>query len=268
MRFLSACAIVKNESLYLREWVLFHQLQGIEHFYLYHNAPLDKDIETLRVIGDFVSKGIATYEPWAVCPGQFTSYNHCLRTRSAETKWTAFLDCDEFLYSPQGFKVPEVIEQLDTPEVGAIAAHWQFWGSNGHEAYRDDLVINRFTKHSKELNKHVKSIVKNSATRQVGPNPHTFRFYEGVYAINDRGCRLPIDYTFPDAPTGDSLRIAHFHTKSHDEYVKRKVENPDVSTNRFHPIEDIEARFKMHDLNEVEDQILSTSFAPHIAKLL
>ena len=38
---LSICAIFKNEGHYLKEWIEFHKLQGVEHFFLYNNNSTD-----------------------------------------------------------------------------------------------------------------------------------------------------------------------------------------------------------------------------------
>ena len=37
----SICAIFKDEARFLREWLEYHRLIGIEHFYLYNNFSTD-----------------------------------------------------------------------------------------------------------------------------------------------------------------------------------------------------------------------------------
>ena len=34
---LAACLKFKNEARFLAEWIRFHQLAGVEHFFLYYN---------------------------------------------------------------------------------------------------------------------------------------------------------------------------------------------------------------------------------------
>ena len=36
---LSICAIFKNEANYLKEWIEYHRMVGVEHFYLYNSPP-------------------------------------------------------------------------------------------------------------------------------------------------------------------------------------------------------------------------------------
>ena len=35
--FLAICAIFKNEGKFLKEWLNYYLLAGVEHFYLYNN---------------------------------------------------------------------------------------------------------------------------------------------------------------------------------------------------------------------------------------
>ena len=45
--YLSVCAIYKNEARYLAEWLEFHLLAGVEHFFLYNNNSTDDHREVL-----------------------------------------------------------------------------------------------------------------------------------------------------------------------------------------------------------------------------
>ena len=45
--YLSVCAIYKNEARYLAEWLEFHLLAGVEHFFLYNNDSTDDHREVL-----------------------------------------------------------------------------------------------------------------------------------------------------------------------------------------------------------------------------
>src|SRR5207248_10986601 len=57
MRPLAICAIFKNEAPYLREWIEFHRLVGVSHFYLYRNGSTDDWEPVLR---PYIGDGIAT----------------------------------------------------------------------------------------------------------------------------------------------------------------------------------------------------------------
>src|SRR5271165_4385432 len=44
---LAICAIFQNEAPYLKEWIEFHKLVGVQHFYLYNNLSTDDYITVL-----------------------------------------------------------------------------------------------------------------------------------------------------------------------------------------------------------------------------
>ena len=45
---ISICGIFKNEAPFLKEWIEFHEMIGIEHFYLYNNNSDDNFEEILH----------------------------------------------------------------------------------------------------------------------------------------------------------------------------------------------------------------------------
>ena len=53
----SVCAIFKNEAPYLKEWIEFNHLVGVEHFYMYNNNSED---DYLAVINPYIEKSWIT----------------------------------------------------------------------------------------------------------------------------------------------------------------------------------------------------------------
>src|SRR5579883_479648 len=58
---LSIVAIFRNEKPYLREWIEYHRLVGVDHFYLYNNKSSDGSLE---VLSPFIARGIVTLIDW------------------------------------------------------------------------------------------------------------------------------------------------------------------------------------------------------------
>ena len=56
-------AVFKNESMYLKEWIDFHLLAGIEHFYLYDNSTTDDPSSVLK---KYIEEEKVTYIKWEV----------------------------------------------------------------------------------------------------------------------------------------------------------------------------------------------------------
>lgn len=44
---LAICVIVKNEAPYMKEWIDYHRLVGVEKFYVYDNESTDSLLSVL-----------------------------------------------------------------------------------------------------------------------------------------------------------------------------------------------------------------------------
>ena len=65
--YLSICAIYRNEAPYLREWVEFHRLAGVERFFLYDNRSTDEHRE---VLAPRIEDGTVVVREWPDPRGQ------------------------------------------------------------------------------------------------------------------------------------------------------------------------------------------------------
>ena len=125
--YLAICAVYRDEAPYLREWIEFHRLVGVERFYLYNNLSVDGHRE---VLAPYVEAGIVAVTDWAVRPAQIQCYDQCLKDYRDEARWIAFIDLDEFLFLPTGQPVAEILTEYEQwPGVGA---NWAVFGSSGH----------------------------------------------------------------------------------------------------------------------------------------
>lgn len=122
------CAVFRNEARYLAEWLEFHELMGVEHFFLYDDQSTD-DVE--GVLKPWMERGRVTLRP-SKGKGQNEVYEHCLWHGARRCRWVAFIDIDEFLFSPLALELPDVMKRYaDCP---AVFVHWLLFGSSGHQA--------------------------------------------------------------------------------------------------------------------------------------
>lgn len=248
MNYLAICAVVKNEAPYIEEWLEFHLMQGVEHFYIYDNESTDGTSEILK---RYERQGLVTDTPWPVNPPQFEAYNHCLKVYGYQNEWIAFIDVDEFLYIYDDEDIKQYLALLpDTASV--LAVHWVMYGSSGAQKQENGLVTRRFFKKALQPNGHVKSIVRPAKTISVGNNPHTFRVREGDI-INERNEKLPEEYAILENPTAIDIRINHYHTKSKEEYFERKLTKPDPGSGVTYNEERVREMFIAHDINDSYD---------------
>jgi hypothetical protein len=208
--YLGIGAIYRWEADYLREWVAFHRLVGVERFFLYDNASED---DHLAALAPFVEDGSVTVHEWPVFPGQGSAYDHCLARHGDEVRWLAFLDVDEFLFSPQGRPLPEVLKGFERhPGVGVSRA-WM--GTSGHRTKPEGLVLRNFSSrlHPPDPNRSVKSIVDPSRVVQR-MNEHWFEYAGGEQAVDEH--EQPLESWTRDL-SFDVLRINHYFSKSEEE---------------------------------------------------
>ena len=230
---LAICAVFKDEAAYLREWVEFHQLMGVERFYLYNNNSSDRYLDALQ---PHIASGAVLLHEWPRHPAQLQAYEHCLKTRGGEADWIAFIDVDEFLFSPGARLLPDVLaDYADHPGVGV---NWVMFGSAGHQQKPAGGVLENYLRRGelecgvpyahlrladgsyRSENAHIKSIVQPSKVAAC-KNAHFMFYADNARAVDENG--QPIDGPFTTRVSVNKLRINHYWSKSEEE-CRRKFE--------------------------------------------
>ena len=243
MRYLSLCAVIKNERPYLKEWIDFNLSQGFEHLYLYDNESTDKPQEIIQEYGEKIT--------WHVTSGlkqQRVAYNHTITEYRKDSEFVAFLDADEFIFSTRDKRFVDTLRnKYDLPGISGIAVHWVLYGSSGHETYSPEPVTKRFTMRAATTNGHVKSVMRMADTYSMGLDPHSFRAHGMI--IDENFAVMPVDYAITYPATSEILRINHMVTKSREEYKERKKLN-DANSGE---LKDFEKMWEAHNVNEIRD---------------
>ena len=133
--------------MYLKEWIDFHLLAGIEHFYLYDNSTnedadmvLKKYIEEEKVTHikwDFNLSGKAPVHPHRT---------HFLNNYGKETEWVAFIDIDEYIFPLQHNNLKEYFNEKIGNNVSCITIPSTYFGANGVVNYDPLETYKRFTR--------------------------------------------------------------------------------------------------------------------------
>lgn len=191
---LVACAIFQNETFFLREWIEYHRVVGVEHFYLYNNLSTDNYLEILR---PYIAEGIVDLFDWPVETSsqrdylnllQLPAYNDALEKVKGKAKWAAFIDLDEFIVPRRHNNLVDMLSEYE--EYAGIAINWQIFGtSNIEDLPKGKLVTESFTLKAPDkqgMNEIVKLIVQPQYVESI-LNPHTFQFLPHYYAVNSNG---------------------------------------------------------------------------------
>lgn len=134
-------AIFKDEALYLDEWLTFHRGVGVEHFFLYDNGSTDCFRE---VLAPWLDAGIATLIDWPQLGGQEAAYQNCVLRYRMHARWIAFIDIDEFLFSPQRQDLRSILPAYG--DLPAVFVYWRVFGSSGHVKRPPGSVIEAYTR--------------------------------------------------------------------------------------------------------------------------
>lgn len=226
--YLAVCAIYRWEADYLREWVAFHRLVGVDRFFLYDNASQDAHLEALA---PFIADGSVVLHDWQVFPGQRPAYDHCVAEHREDARWIAFIDCDEFLFSPTGRPVPEVLRSYE--RFAGVGVNRVWMGTSFHETRPAGLVIENFV-HRLDVpdpNTSVKSIVDPTRVERVF-NAHSFVYADGGHAVDEN--MVPVEGHTAASYTFERLRINHYFTKSEEEALA-KFARPQAGTGALRP---------------------------------
>ena len=211
--YLAVCAIYKDEASYMHEWIEFHRLVGVEHFYLYDNNSTDDHRE---VLAPYIERGEVTLRDWPMETRQPQAYQDCVERHAQHARWIAFIDLDEFLFSPTGRPLPEVLRRYERwPGVGV---NWAVFGSSGHATrpagpVTESYVVRLWTPE----NRTIKTIA--DPVRVAGcPGVHRFQYTElGTVDENE----YPIWGGQTKSESRSVLQINHYMTKSLEEYRLR-----------------------------------------------
>jgi hypothetical protein len=128
--YLSICALFKDEAKFLREWIEFHRIVGVDHFYLYNNGSGDNYREVLM---PYIREGIVTLGQWPdrikdreeeengfnwALTTQISAYEYTTLLRKLETKWLVFVDVNEFLVPTEEVNLRQILDRYsDHPGV-------------------------------------------------------------------------------------------------------------------------------------------------------
>ena len=235
MKF-GVCAIIKNENLYLREWVDHYIRLGFDKIILYDNNDLCGEIPNV-VIQDYINAGIIdvidrrgvrgnadTLECGYNLDPQINAYNECLETYMDELDWIAFFDVDEFLEICDAKTIQEQFEFMGYDAFDAVYVAWEIYGDNGKMYYEPEPVQKRFPipATADHYGYFPKSICKTNKGIRYNEHPHTPDGASGCsadrtpYSLNGWAYLLK-------APYYEHMLLKHYFTKSLTEYLYRKL---------------------------------------------
>ena len=170
-RYLTLATMMKNQRRWLREWIEFHLIIGVEHFIVYDNESTDHPLEILQ---HYIDQGLVTYIPWPprtvprptlpfktglekwqymwfkdsleTClsndwtmhrqgPCQLAAFTDAiLRTKGGVSRWLGIWDVDEYIFPREksNFKTLTGLLRRKYSDLDHIRFYGNVFGTNGH----------------------------------------------------------------------------------------------------------------------------------------
>ena len=220
-------AILKDEDAFVEEWVAYHRILGVDHFYLYDNDPRQPLSEILARHGDYV-----TVRPWLIGHDdpsyrgrtkQIKAYTHCLENGAGRYDWVGFIDCDEFIALEEHRDLKAFLAEFEGHD--SIALNWHVFGHNGYYDDPPGLVIECLTRRMKEPRAMTKSLSRPGAIVSF-QNAHLCRLMAGCTCV-DANKQPYRDALYPGKTR--VARINHYQCRSFTNWM-RKPERGEVGT--------------------------------------
>ena len=215
MHYLAVCCIAKDEDHYLKEWLAYHALLGVEHFFIYDNCS---KVLIRELLGDFCDGSRVTIRRIAGEKMQLPAYDDCLHSFGNFCKWIGFLDIDEFALPMQDNDLRVLLAEFE--EYGGLGATWHLFGSSGHQTRPTGPVIKQYTDaFAVQESFQIKSFVQPARTEQC-LNPHYFRYKPEYFCVNEDHYPVSpgLQCTFS---SGNRVRVNHYFLKSREDFEQK-----------------------------------------------
>ena len=236
------CAMAKNESLYIKDWVKHHLRIGFDKIYIYDNDDLDKpfikDYIDTKYLDKVVIKNIRGQKKPKL---QHDIYTGFYIKYGKTFDWCLFCDIDEFLFGITNFH--SWLMQLKFKNSKQIRVKWKLFGD-------DDLItrdmskgvvdsfhkevehsLNRNLKDKGNLEKQGKMLIRGGMENIIIRSPH---FGSIGYRDNVIPSVLPsgkVSFSkvvIEEDYSKESVYLHHYMTKSLSEFVEQKLNRTDA----------------------------------------
>lgn len=262
------CMMFQNEGPFLAEWLAYHQLIGVKHFYLYNNGSTDN---FRKILKPYIKQGTVElfHLPQATDSVlehnilQKRAYTHALDLAKPRHRWLAIIDSDEYICMTRSDNLPEFLrEYLYAP---GLVVNWVMFGSSGvQELGANQLQIKHFIYRAPDAcaaHALVKSIVQVRKTEAVDIHLACYKGGEQpVYADHTRYDQANL----PAVPPIEKIRLNHYWWRSENYFHRVKWPRYMVWNSALDPngIEGLRALY-----NSKKDLSMQR-FIPRLKKLL
>lgn len=218
--YLTTATIVREEAKFIREFVAFHKLVGVDHMLIYMDGGFDQ--KTFDALSDFVDNDFVELIVWPRLEprrnNQFMAYKNAIERMSYKTKWIAMIDADEFLFAPASNDLRGELQARE--QFAALSVYSHTFGTGGIESIPfGGLVTEALT--FRGASDHVKNRTQRTI---VQPRAVTAIRSANTVVLRETFCLGWDEAGRPVYATGEMnheakcLRINHYFTRSEEDF--------------------------------------------------
>ena len=220
-------ATARNEGPYLLDWLSYHLSIGFEHVFLYSNDNSDGSDALLDALARGGAITWIRNELDGELSPQSKAYTHALTMlpHILDYRWAAVLDLDEYLAFDTGIvdDAADFIGLQEAQSVDALALSWVMFAALPGERWSDASSLTRFTRRERNLNRHVKSLIRPRLFWKTQPHyptatmdqPFEYRTEQGLLhhhpGVTDRLA------AFAEQPSANQAWINHYFLRTAEE---------------------------------------------------
>lgn len=241
-----ACiTVVKNAEKSIAEWLAFHLAIGVDTIFVLDNGSTDGTAEIVR---QFASRFDIRFADWPLTSPdyQLRGFLQAIAECRDEFDWCAFIDGDEFIMLPAGLTLADVVDVPAT--VSAIAMNWAMFGSSGHVARPEGLVIENYLHRADITFPHNRMLKTIARPREIlgCRSTHIFNVSGDYVDMTHNVIDTANDHIehLPDYSAG---RLNHYFTQSYDDWQAKVV------SRGYHDIARKLEDFTRYDRNDIFD---------------
>mmetsp|Transcript_7232 Transcript_7232/g.14835 ORF Transcript_7232/g.14835 Transcript_7232/m.14835 type:complete len:357 (-) Transcript_7232:52-1122(-) len=245
----AVCLIVKEELLYIDEWMDFHISLGFSPIYVYDNSANFEMHDWLENRRADIRQHIRLIH-FPQAPAQVAAYTRCLQRDARNETYAALIDADEFVVLFQHDSVKDFMDRHCDEECGQISLNWKMMGTSNETHYKPVPVTKRNV-HSPGVEGTIKVIVRPdyAADGDLGWS-HSVKLKKGYWVdtsgkrIHNKGWKRQANQ---NAPTNVAL-LYHYRYKSEEEHVNKICKRDNVlKATGIHPMCDDEGRRRQYE---------------------
>ncbi len=218
---LAIASIFQQEARFMKEWIEFHRLIGVQHFYLYNDNSSDNFKE---ILDPYIKAGIVELYDYPRNEKNFflhqvSAFDDALHKATGLVKWLAIIDLDEFIVPVKNDNLIDFLKNFE--EYGGVCLNWLMFGTSSISKIEpNELMINKLIMCSGQTWwGHLKSIVRPERVQGIH-HAHIATYKPGFFQVSANKIRF--EGAFFDGPL-DEIRINHYWTRDCYNMITKKI---------------------------------------------